>query len=146
MIYNKKPEDFIPDMEIVGCLVEYDNKILLLHRHENKSQGGKWGIPAGKIDSRDNNDIKTAVIRELQEETGLNLKEEDLFFYKTFFVVYPDKKYFYHYHKVFLREEVDIVIEDQEHQAFTWVKKEEALEMPLVMHEDYCLKDFYGIK
>jgi len=41
MIYQEKPKDFIPDIEVVGCLVEKDNKILLLHRRNYKPQGGK---------------------------------------------------------------------------------------------------------
>jgi len=146
MIFDEKPEGFVPDIEVVGCLVEHDGKILLLHRHNNKSQGGKWGIPAGKVDFRDNNDKKLAMIRELQEETGLNINEKDLIFYKTFFVIYPDKKYFYHYHKVNIKEKVDIVIENKEHQAFTWVTLKDALNMSLVGHEDYCLKHAYKIK
>ena len=144
MIFDEKPADFIPDIEVVGCLVEHNGKILLLHRHNNKSQGGKWGTPAGKIDLKDNNK-KTAMLRELKEETGLSLKEKDLIFHKTFFVVYPDKKYLYHYHKVSLKEKLDIVIENKEHQAFAWVTIEEALNMPLVAHEDYCLKHIYKI-
>jgi 8-oxo-dGTP diphosphatase len=145
MIYNEKPIDFIPDIKVVGCLVEFKGKILLLHRHDNKSQGGKWGIPAGKIDKEDK-DEKSAILRELREETGLILNEDDLVFHKTFFVEYPDKKYFYHYHKTELRQEVDIIIEKNEHQDFTWVTLEEALNMPLITHEDHCLKDYYGIK
>ena len=145
MIYNEQPNDFIPDIEVVGCLVEYNNKILLLHRHDHKSQGGKWGIPAGKIDKEDRNEIH-AVLRELKEETGLVLKEKDLNFHKTFYVIYPDKKYFYHYYKTKLDNKVDIFIEEKEHKAFTWVTPEEALNMPLITHEDHCLKDYYKIK
>jgi len=145
MIYYEKPKDFTPDIEVVGCLIEFKDKILLLHRHNNKSEGGKWGIPAGKINKEDGNQ-KVAMIRELKEETSLSFKENDLVFYKTFFVVYPNKKYFYHYHKIILDREVDIIIENNEHQAFAWVSIQEALNMPLVMHEDFCLKDHYGIK
>ena len=146
MIYNEQPNDFIPDIQVVGCLVECDGKILLLHRHDHKSQGGKWGIPAGKMDERDDNSIITTALRELYEETGLILKEDDLKYHKTFFVEYPDKKYFYHYHKIKIDKIVDIVIEPHEHQGYSWVTVEEALGMPLVDHEEDCLKDYYGIK
>lgn len=145
MIYNEQPIDFIPDIKVVGCLVELEGKILLLHRHDNKSQGGKWGIPAGKIDREDKNE-KTAMVRELKEETGLIINEDDLIFHKTFFVEYPEKKYFYHYHNLKLKNKVDIIIENFEHQDFVWVTPQEALNMPLIMDEDHCLKDYYGIK
>ena len=147
MIYNEKPKDFIPDIEVVGCLVEHNGKILLLHRNYDKSQGGSWGIPAGKMDEKDANDISCAALRELQEETGIVKSKEDLIFHKTFFVEYPDKKYFYHYHTVNLGEEFPVIlIEDHEHQDFAWVTPKEALNMPLVLHEDHCIKHFYGIE
>jgi len=66
MVYKEKPNDFIPDIEVVGCLLECKGKILLLHRHDYKSQGGKWGIPAGKINKEDL-DVKSALLRELKE-------------------------------------------------------------------------------
>ena len=145
MIYQEQPDNFIPDIEVVACLIEFKGKILLLHRHNHKSEGGKWGIPAGKIDKEDKS-RELALIREIFEETGLKLKEGEIDFYKTFYVVYPDKKYLYHYHKIKLDKIFDIVIEENEHQDFTWVTPEEALSMPLVLDEDYCIKDYYGIK
>lgn len=145
MIFNEKPNDFIPDIEVVGCILECSGKILLLHRHNNKSEGGKWGIPAGKMEKTDD-DYKSAILREIKEETGLTFNKNDLTFHKTFFVIYPNKKYNYHYHSIILEKELDIIIEQKEHQNFAWVTKEEALNMPLVMDEDHCLKDYYGIK
>lgn len=144
MIYNKKPKDFIPDIEVVGCLFLYKDKILLLNRHNNKSEGGKWGIPAGKKD-REDRDIIDAVLREIKEETGLILKKKDLNFHKTFYVIYPDKKYFYHYYKTELKKEVKIIIQNKEHKDFAWVSVRDALNMPLVLHEDHCIKDCFGI-
>lgn len=143
MIYNKQPENFLPDIEVVGCLIECDNKILLLHRHDYKPQGGKWGIPAGKMDATDT-DKKIAMLRELKEETGLSLDVEDLIFHKTFFVSYPEKNFIYHYHSANLKEIPEIILSESEHKDFSWVTVDEALEMPLIMDEDYCLKDYYG--
>lgn len=34
MIYDKKPEDFTPDIEVVSCLVEHDGKFVLFHRQK----------------------------------------------------------------------------------------------------------------
>jgi len=145
MIYNEQPKDFVSDVEVVGCLIECDGKILLLHRHDHKPQGGKWGIPAGKMDATDN-DRKIATLRELKEETGLTLNIDDLIYRKTFFVSYPEKNFIYHYHSVNLKEMPEIILSEKEHKDFSWVTLNEALEMPLIMDEDYCLKDYYGIK
>lgn len=145
MIYSKQPKDFIPDIEVVGCLVEFNGKILLLHRHDNKPEGNKWGLPGGKIDKEDIN-INVAMLRELQEETGLILNEKDLIFYKTFFVSHLGYNFLYHYFNCKLEGIPEIIIAEKEHKAFSWLTSEEALCMPLVMDEDYCLKDYYGIK
>ena len=96
MIYDKQPKDFVPDMEVVACLVEYKGKILWLHRHTYKPEGDKWGLPGGKINKEDANK-ETAMLRELQEETGLVLEKKDLNFYKTFFVSHLGYNFFYHY-------------------------------------------------
>ena len=63
MIYNEQPNNFIPDIEVVGCLVECDGKIVLLHRQDHKMEGDKWDLPAGKIDKTDANS-REAMIRE----------------------------------------------------------------------------------
>jgi hypothetical protein len=82
----------------------------------------------------------------LKEETGLFLNEKDLNFHKTFFVSHFGYNFFYHYFNLKLKKLPNIVISNKEHKAFIWVTKEEALKMPLVMDENHCLKDFYGIK
>jgi len=141
MIYTEQPDGFIPDIEVVGCLVLSSDKILLLHRHDHKPHGDKWGIPAGKRDDVDDN-RNIAMLRELREETGLVLEEKDLSFYKTFFVEHPGLNFLYHYHLVNLDKIPDVVIAEKEHKAFSWVTIDEALKMPLVPDEDFCLKDY----
>lgn len=37
-------------MKVVGCLLEYDGSFVLLHRRADKPQGGRWGLPGGKVD------------------------------------------------------------------------------------------------
>ncbi len=39
MLYHDKPSDFDIKFEVVGCFIEYNKKILLLHRQDHKSQG-----------------------------------------------------------------------------------------------------------
>jgi len=52
----------------LDCLLEKDNKILLIKRAMHLSEGGKWGLPGGYLD-RDE-DLKTGAVREVLEETG----------------------------------------------------------------------------
>ncbi|ETB63592.1 TPA: NUDIX hydrolase [Candidatus Nomurabacteria bacterium] len=145
MIYKEKPKDFTPDIEVVACLVEFDNKFILLHRQDNKIHGGKWGQPAGKVDPSDLNSFD-AMVRELREETGIITQKENLIFYKTFFVSHPDRDFLYHYFVLHLKEKPEIVLSKNEHKDYLLVKAEEALCMNLIPDEDYCLKDYFGIK
>lgn len=145
MIHTEQPENFNHDLEVVACLVEHEGKFILLHRQDNKIHGGRWGQPAGKVDLSDNSKID-AMIRELREETGIQAQKEDLSFYKTFFVSHQDRDFLYHYFIMHVKEKPDIVLSEKEHKGFSWVTLEESLEMPLVMDEDFCLKDYFGIK
>ena len=55
-------------IRVAGCFLEYGGRFLILHRRSEKSQGGKWGLPAGKVDKGETD--KDAVIREVAEETA----------------------------------------------------------------------------
>jgi 8-oxo-dGTP diphosphatase len=145
MIYNKKPKEFFPDIEVVACLMECNGEFILLHRQDNKIHGDKWGQPAGKVDPSDVS-IFDAMVRELGEETGVYVKKEDLIFYKTFFVSHPDRDFLYHYFILHLKEKPEIILSKKEHKDFSWVTPNNALQMPLIMDEDHCIKDYYGIK
>jgi len=144
MIYNNKPNDFTPDIEVVACMVECDGEFVLLHRQDNKIHGNRWGQPAGKVDSSDESNLD-AMVRELKEETGIETKKEDLIFHKTFYVSHPDRDFLYHYFILHLKEKPEIVLSIKEHKGFSWVNLNDSLKMPLILDEDYCIKDYYGI-
>lgn len=56
-----------------GILVSEDEKILILRRaNYMKNFGGYWGFVGGSVDKKDK-DNKEAIIREIKEETGLDL-------------------------------------------------------------------------
>jgi len=145
MVYDEQPKDFIPDMEVVGCHILYNGKILLLQYNDNKIMKNKWGIPAGKVDKKDKG-ITEAVIRELGEETGIHIDKKDLNFHKTFYVSHLGYNFFYHYFSLKLNQSPDIVISKGEHKEFVWVTPSEALNMALVLDEEHCIRDYYKIK
>ena len=64
MIHTDPPEHFAPRFEVVSCFVEHDGEILLLHRNEGKSEGGKWGMPGGKIEAGESEPPVTIQIAE----------------------------------------------------------------------------------
>jgi 8-oxo-dGTP pyrophosphatase MutT (NUDIX family) len=56
-----------------GILVSEDEKILILRRaNYMKNFGGCWGFVGGSVDKKDKNN-KEAIIREIKEETGIEL-------------------------------------------------------------------------
>jgi 8-oxo-dGTP diphosphatase len=50
-------------------------KVLLIQRG-GELEHGKWAMPGGHVDSEDYYDIEKTAIREMEEETGINLLQE----------------------------------------------------------------------
>ncbi len=142
MIYKRKPKKFKPQFEIVSCFFEFDNKILLLKRQENKSQGGKWGVPAGKMNMGE--DILTALTREIQEETGNLVSSNELSFFKSIYVKH-DYDLIYHMYSYKLPRKPVIKISVYEHEEYVWVSAKKALSLNLVDDLDECIKMFYKL-
>jgi len=59
------------DKKVAGVAIIYDNKILLVHPTNASWQKPTLGIPKGKVE--DGEDVLTASLRELKEETGISL-------------------------------------------------------------------------
>ena len=144
MIHEKEPKNFNPVYEVVACFLERDKKILLLHRQDNKSEGNKWGLPAGKVD--DGEDIFEAIVREIKEETGLNISKENISHFKKIYVRYPEYDFIYHMFHTNL-EDLDktpkVIINLKEHKDFRWAEIERASEIPLVLDLLECINLFY---
>ncbi len=143
MIFKERPADFSPRFEIASCYLEHEGKFVMLHRHENKSQGGKWGVVAGKLDAGES--PKQAMVRELREETGVEVAEEKLEYFTSLFVRHGGYDLVYHMFRTMLDTLPEIKIEPYEHQAFTWVTPEESLKINLVDDLDECIKMYYGV-
>jgi 8-oxo-dGTP pyrophosphatase MutT (NUDIX family) len=144
MIYATAPENFSPKFEVAGCFVEHDGKILLMHRHPNKPQGGTWGVPAGKLNNGE--EASDALIREVKEETGVELAPEGLMRVQKTFVIYPTYQFVYHVFKIRLDTPPEINLKLDEHTEHKWVTPAVALMMELIPDEDYCIKLAYGIE
>lgn len=52
------------------ALIDIDGRVLLAQRPEGKSMAGMWEFPGGKVEAGETPEI--ALIRELQEELGIN--------------------------------------------------------------------------
>lgn len=142
MVYFKKPKAFSPKFEAVSCYLQNSGKILLLKRQSHKSQGGKWGTPAGKIE-KDETPI-VAIKREVFEETGVNLQEGETQHIDKLYVRFPEYDFDWHMFKADVSDR-STKIKTDEHSAHLWVTPQEALKMDLVMDEDFCIRNAFKL-
>mgnify|MGYP006420904721 FL=1 len=61
---------------VAAALVDVDNRILLAQRPAGKSMAGLWEFPGGKVHAGE--PPEAALIRELQEELGIDTRESCL--------------------------------------------------------------------
>jgi 8-oxo-dGTP diphosphatase len=62
---------------VAACaLVDADGRVLLAQRPEGKPMAGLWEFPGGKVE--DGETLEQSLIRELQEELGIVVKEDCL--------------------------------------------------------------------
>ena len=141
MIYNSIPENFVSLFEVVGCVCEVNGEILLLHRNEEKSEGGKWGIPGGKVDPGET--LTEAMVREMKEETGHDMLSTDFRYIKKLYVKHPRHRFIYHLFFAALPIKPDVHLNPNEHQNFSWLTPKNALTLNYVTDVDECLRIVY---
>ena len=61
---------------VAAALIDVDGRVLLSQRPEGKSMAGLWEFPGGKIEKGES--PEAALIRELDEELGIDTKESCL--------------------------------------------------------------------
>lgn len=142
MLFEEKPKDFNPRYHTVSVfMLDLKNKVLFLRRGETKSEGGKFGTPGGKKENNETS-LQTAV-REVFEETGITIRENELKPFNKVFVKYPDHDFIFEMFEYRLGKSNDVQISLSEHSEFAWATLDEALEtLPLVKDMDSCIKLF----
>src|SRR5687767_5253806 len=73
-----------PVIQVVCALIWQNNKILIARKKREKSLGGFWEFPGGKV--KDNEDQRVALQREILEELGVTISSLRFFgegFYKN---------------------------------------------------------------
>lgn len=145
MIHTTLPNEFNPRFTVVSCYIECNGKILLLLRHDSKTEGNKWGAPAGKIDG--NESEQQAILREVKEETGLDIGPTQLDYLTKVYVRYPEYDFVYHMFRtrIPMEKEPRISLHANEHKDYRWVEPKDALCLDLVPGLDACIKMFYPV-
>lgn len=142
-IFDEMPKDFKPTLEVASCYCAYEDKILLLKRHPNKSQGNTWGVPAGKMEKGET--PRMGIIREVREEIGVNINDKDLIEIGKRYIRLPQIDFVYHmFRKKFLTKPT-IKLALDEHSEAVWVTVAEAMKMPLIAGGDEALTYYTNI-
>lgn len=147
MILENMPKNFHSQFDAVGCFVENENReILLLKRHPDKPYGNYFGLPSGKFDKEKESFLYDAMKRELFEETGIFVPEEnkELQFLGRNFVRFSDGIDFtYYWYR--LREGCikRIKINFEEHTMYQWLNPRNTLKLPLIEDLDWGIRKFY---
>jgi 8-oxo-dGTP diphosphatase len=103
---------------VVACaLVDADNRVLVTQRPEGKALAGLWEFPGGKLEPGER--PEAALIRELDEELGVTVKEPCLapltfasYAYETFHLLMP----------LYICRRWEGVVQPREAQALKWVR------------------------
>lgn len=103
---------------VVACaLVDSDNRVLVTQRPEGKSLAGLWEFPGGKLEAGER--PEPALIRELSEELGIEVKEACLAPLTFASYAYPE---FHLLMPLYICRRWDGMVSSREGQALKWVR------------------------
>lgn len=111
---------------VAVALVDADGRVLLAQRPAGKSMAGLWEFPGGKV--HDGETPEAALIRELHEELGIDVKESCLapltfasHGYETFHLLMP----------LYVCRRWEGTVTAKEGQQFAWVRPTRLSDYPM---------------
>jgi len=112
---------------VVACaLVDEDRRVLIAQRPEGKALAGLWEFPGGKLEPGER--PEEALIRELREELGVDVKEACLapltfasYAYPAFHLLMP----------LYICRRWEGIVSPREGQALKWVRPAKLREYPM---------------
>ena len=133
VVYLEKPENLTIELECCACYVHCADEILYLRKAPGEVCENLWGVPAGKI--KPDESVGHAIVRELQEETGLHVTESDLQYIQPLFVDSSLRNFIFHMFQYKVTTKPDVRI-SHEHTAFKWMTFDKILSLPLIPGAD----------
>jgi len=119
-------EDLIKDAQmagikryVVGAVIQKDSLVLLLKRPKDDFMGGIYELPSGKVE--DDESLDSALYREVEEETGLRIREIKR--YLGYFDYESESGEKTRQFNFVITVEEPIKIRLKEHDDFIWVNK-----------------------
>lgn len=111
-------------IKVVCGIIFKDNLVLICRRKPEKSLGGYWEFPGGKVEEAESHE--DSLKRELMEELNLNVNIKRHFFDTV-----------HHYEKItielisFICETNDLAVESTDHDQLEWVEVSDLLNWKL---------------
>jgi 8-oxo-dGTP diphosphatase len=122
-----KPEMSVKVVLVAACaLIDPDGRVLIAQRPEGKSMAGLWEFPGGKVESGERPEL--TLIRELQEELGIVVKEECLAPLTFASHLYPD---FHLLMPLYVCRRWEGIMEAREGQKLKWVRPRDLRGYPM---------------
>ncbi|MGB3639947.1 MAG: NUDIX domain-containing protein [Rivularia sp. (in: cyanobacteria)] len=123
----------------VGALIKgHSGRVLIV---KTTKWRGTWGVPGGKVDWGET--LEAALIREFQEEVGLNLKEVRFALLQEAVV---DSQFCKEAHFVMINyyavSKSETVTPNEEIEEWAWVTPEEALKYPLNTYTQILINNY----
>jgi 8-oxo-dGTP diphosphatase len=112
---------------VVACaLIDRDGRVLIAQRPEGKGMAGLWEFPGGKVEAGER--PEQCLIRELQEELGITVKEACLA--PLTFASHPYDD-FHLLMPLYVCRRWDGLVTATEHQALKWVRPQALRDYPM---------------
>ena len=111
---------------VAVALFDEDNRVLIAQRPEGKALAGLWEFPGGKVDPGER--PEQALIRELQEELGITVKEECLAPLTFASHAYPD---FHLLMPLYVCRRWEGTVVAKEGQQLKWVRPNKLRDFPM---------------
>ena len=111
---------------VAVALIDADDRVLIAQRPEGKALAGLWEFPGGKIDAGER--PEAALIRELQEELGIAVKEACLAPLTFASYAYPE---FHLLMPLYVCRRWEGFVQSREGQALKWVRAKDLREYPM---------------
>lgn len=143
MLFEQSPADFQKRFDVVACYVQHAGNFLMLQRQKEKPNGDLWGLPAGKVDQKE--EYTDAIQREIEEETGISVNRKDLVYERMFYVRHDHIDFHYHTFSCVLMKRPEIILRSEEHCAYQWVTPADSLMVAQVPDQEVCTKVFYSM-
>ena len=124
---------------VVGAVIQRDSSVLLLKRPKDDFMGGIYELPSGRVEDGESLDI--ALYREVEEETGLKIREIKRYLGHFDYESKSGKKTRQFNFAVTVGESLEIKL--QEHDNYAWANKDQLQQYPITDSVKQILDSFF---